>query len=310
MNRFHLCLVIAYTLSGCTNDKVPPAPPAGDIAADAGGVVGYQHGLKHSKFIVGTDVREKSEFGFIKVVGSEGTFAVDATNGAVIAIPNAHSTEQQKRVWYTLGAESHNRQVLDYFLAAGIAREQIGGVAAMTSLYASGKARDAGATRPQVDGWQSVVQRVVNDVPVIDSVVWARMNDQGKVIGEWVYWPPISSKAIDEARELRARTSQEPERAAFLSRLPRDLPAGKVVIRHSSATANGPFEVFASYDVVERRSTRDSTHPSGVEGRVLTASIVRHFDVEGNERKLAGETRSKGGDLPAEKRPPPAAAAR
>ena len=310
MNRFQLCLVVACILSGCTNRDVPPAPPAGDIAADAGGAVGYQHGSKHSRFIVGADGREKSEFGFIKLVGSEGTFAVDATNGAVIAIPNATSTEQLKRVWYTLGAESHNRQVLDYFVAAGLARDQIGGVTAMTSLYASGAAGDSAAARPMIGGWQSVVQRVVNDVPVIDSVVWARMNDQGKVIGEWVYWPAIPAKAIGEARQLRATLSQQAERAAYLARLPRDLPLGNVVIRHSSATASGPFEVFASYDVVERRSSQDSTDAPRLEGRATTASIVRHFDIEGNERKLAQETGSKGGDVPAEKHPPPVAAAR
>ena len=310
MNRFQLCLVVACILAGCSNRDVPPAPPAGDIAADAGGAVGYQHGSKHSRFIVGADGREKSEFGFIKLVGSEGTFAVDATNGAVIAIPNARSTEQLKRVWYTLGAESHNRQVLDYFVAAGLARDQIGGVMAMSSLYASGAAGDSAAARPKIGGWQSVVQRVVNDVPVIDSVVWARMNDQGKVIGEWVYWPAIPAKAIGEARQLRATLSQQAERAAYLARLPRDLPLGNAVIRHSSATASAPFGVFASYDVVERRSSQDSTDAPRLEGRATTASIVRHFDIEGNERKLAQETGSKGGDVPAEKHPPPVAAAR
>jgi hypothetical protein len=253
MRHNHLYLVvIAWIISGCAHTGVPQAPHVGIIQTDSGGAVGYQHGFERSRFIVGTNGRPMSEFGFIKVVGSEGTFAVDAANGAVIAIPNARSVEQQKAVWYMLGADKHNQQVLDYFVAAGIPQDQIGGVHATTSLYASGGADDSSAAQPKIAGWQSILQRVINGVPVIDSVVWARMNEQGKVISEWVYWPPISAKAIDEARQIRAMLLQESDRAAFLFRLPPDLPPGKVVIRHSSATVGGPFEVFASYDVVER----------------------------------------------------------
>jgi hypothetical protein len=311
MIRKHLYLVVfACFLSGCTDNKIPQAPPAGDIPADSGGVVGYQHGFKRSGFIVGVNGREVSEFGFIKVVGSEGTFAVDANNGAVIAIPNAHSTEQQKSVWYTLGADKHNQQVLDYFATAGIPKDQIGGVHATTSLYATGGADGAAAPAPQpkIAGWQSVLERVIDGVPVVDSLAWARMSDQGKVISEWVYWPAIPSKAMNEARQLSAKVSQEGERTAFLSRLPHDLPPGKVVIRHSAASDQGPFEVFASYDVVERRMLSASIDPSSADGMIPAVSIVRHFDIEGNERKFAQESRRPGGDLLAEKRPPSAGA--
>ena len=311
MIREHFYLVmIACIFSGCTYNKVPQAPPAGNIRADSGGGDGYQHGIQHSRFIVGANGRGVSEFGFIKVVGSEGTFAVDANNGAVIAIPNARSTEQQKSVWYTLGADKHNQQVLNYFVAVGFPKDQISGVHATTSLYASGGAEGSAAPAPQpkIAGWQSVLERVINGVPVVDSLAWARMNDQGKVISEWVYWPAIPSKAMDEARQLSAKVSQEGERAAFLSRLPPDLPSGKVVIRHSAATAQGPFEAFASYDVVERRMLSESMGPSGADRMIPAVSIVRHFDVEGKERKLAQERPSPGGDFPAEKRPPSAGA--
>lgn len=307
MRHNHLYLVvIAWIISGCANEDIPQVPHAGTVQTDSGGMVGYQHGLERSRFIVGTNGRPTREFGFIKVVASEGTFAVDAENGAVFAIPNARSVEQQKAVWYTHGADKHNQQVLDYFVAAGVPQDQIGGIHATTSLYTSGGANDSGAAQPTIAGWQSVLQRVINGVPVIDSVVWARMNEQGEVISELVYWPPISAKAIDEARRLRSMLSQESERAAFLSRLPRDLPPGKVVIRHSSATVGGPFEVFASYDVVERRTSIESTKEPDVAGTGRAASIIRHFDIEGNERKLAQERYAPGGaDFPAEKHPPP-----
>lgn len=298
-----LILLLSSVISGCAVTSVRTAPPAGVIAADSNGAVGYQHGIERSRFIVGEGRRSVSEFGFIKVVGRAGSFAVDAANGAVIAIPNARSTEQQKDVWYTLGFDKHNEQVLAYFVAAGIPRDQIGKVHAIMSMYASGGERDSSPAQPRIAGWQSVLQRVVTGVPVIDSVGWARMNDQAKVITEWVYWPPIPSKVLDDARRLHAELLQESDKAAFLSRLPPDLPPGNVVIRHSSATANGPFEAFASYDVIEHRTLGESTSLSG-------AGIVRHFDIDGNERKLPQERRDPGGDFPTEKRPPSRAGTR
>jgi len=298
-----LILLLLSVSLGCAVTRVQRAPNAGLIAAGPGGAAGYQHGIERSHFIVGAGRRSVTEFGFVKVVGSVGSFAVDAVNGAVIALPHARSAEQQKDVWYTLGSHKHDEQVVAYFTAAGIPRDQIGDVHATTSMYASGGERDSSAAQPKIAGWQSILQRVVvGGIPVIDSVAWARLNDEGKVITELVYWPPVPGKAIDDARRLRAKLSDESARAAFLAHLPRDLPSGNVVIRHSSITANGPFEVFASYDVVDHRTSVEYTSPSGSSRIVLAASVVRHFDIDGNERKLPQERRSPSGDFPTKKR--------
>lgn len=299
-----LILLLLSVTSGCTVIHVRKAPAAGAIVADSGGAVGYQHGIERSRFIVGEGRRSVSEFGFIKVVGSAGSFAVDTANGTVIAIPNARSADHQGDVWYTLGPVKHNEQVVAYFIAAGIPRDQIGGVHATTSMYARGGERDSTGAQPRIAGWQSVLQRVVVSVPVIDSVGWARMNDEGNVITEWVYWPPIPRKAIDDAKRLRVLLSQEAQRAMFLSRLPPNLPPGNVVIRHSSVTASGPFEVFASYDVVEHRMSAELIGRSGADSSVRSVSIVRHFDIDGKERKLPQERGGPSGDFPTKKQSP------
>jgi hypothetical protein len=88
---------------------------------------------------------------------------------------------------------------------------------------------------------------------VIDSVAWARINEQGKVVSEWVYWPAIPAKALADARRLEELVASS-AKTGFLARLPAGLPSGKLAIRHSSATAEGPFEAFASYDVLEKRT--------------------------------------------------------
>src|SRR6266496_3491169 len=127
-------LVFSCAITGCAITGARQAPPAGPIAADPGGAAGYQHGMERSQFIVGDAPRSANQFGFTKLVGSEGSFAVDMTNGAVIAIPGAHSADMQKDVWYTQGSAKHNDAVRAYFIAAGIPPDQIRGVHALTSL--------------------------------------------------------------------------------------------------------------------------------------------------------------------------------
>ena len=87
--------------------------------------------------------------------------------------------------------------------------------------------------------------------------------------------------------------------------MPAGLPAGKVVIRHSSATEEGPFEVYASYDVLQRtESSVPLADKSRGETRAVSA-IVRHFDVDGAELRLPQERRNMGADFPPKPKPAP-----
>lgn len=288
MKRYPSLVWAAIILSsGCAHRVASKAPVSGVIEAPSGGSVGYQHGVDRSRFIVGANRRTVSEYGFAKVVGSEGAFAVDVKNGAVIALPNASSPEQRKPVWYTGSADEHNRQVFAYFVACGIPKEQIASVSATTFLSASNGEASADGRSPKIAGWQSILQRRVGEIEVVDSVVWARMNDQGRVLSEWVFWPALPSNAITEAGQLRSKLAAESERATFLASLPSGLPSGKVVIRHSSAVSSEPFEAFASYDVLQ---PLDVSSASQGESAAPGISVVRHFDINGKERKLAEET--------------------
>ncbi len=152
-------------------------------------------------------------------------------------------------------------------------------------------------------GYQSVRERRIEDVPVVDSVAWARVNEQGQVGGEWVYWPAIPPEVIADARRLKEQLSRDSAKGAFLARLPVNVQAGQVVIRHSSAIATGPFEAFASYDVVERRLAPEPATRERSIDTSRAASVVRHFDVDGNERTLPHERRNLGADYPGAQRP-------
>jgi hypothetical protein len=61
-----------------------------------------------------------------------------------------------------------------------------------------------------------------------------------------------------------------------------------VVIHHSSATDEGPFEVLATYDVLDVQS-----QPAGGVDKMSKApvgvAVIRHFDMEGVEQRLPSE---------------------
>ena len=139
MNRLGLVVFGLAALGVCCSSRgLRPPPRPGPIELEPGGVAGYQHGLEKSRFITGGVEKSVTEFGLVRWVGREGTFAMDLANGAVVAVANARSPGMQKEVWFSKSADQHNQRVLGYFVGAGIPRAQIAGVEATTSLDASG----------------------------------------------------------------------------------------------------------------------------------------------------------------------------
>jgi hypothetical protein len=302
---FYVAIVASLACAGPKVEQNPPEiaqHPAGLIATDAGGAPGYQHGLEHSRFVTGSTaaLRRVQEHGFAKVVGPEGTFATDLRNGLVIAIQaggankgdvTADATSKPASV---MDPNKHNEQVAAYFVGAGVPRDQIGGVHANTYLSSSGSMKDERPAPVKVDGYASILERKIEKYPVVDSSAWARMDVQGKVVSEWVYWPAIPARVLADARRLEGLVA--PGESEFLARLPVELREGKVVIRHSSATEEGPFEVYASYDVLQRKESPLADKSRGNVGTVSVA--VRHFDVSGAELRLPQERRNMGSDFP------------
>lgn len=294
--------IFVLLVVACSRTEVTHSPASGPIAAEPGGVQGYQHGNDRSKFVAGADKHEVAEYGFVKVVGSEGTFAVDAHNGLAVAIPNARSARTMSTSWYTRDSAQHNKLVMDYFAGAGLPKDQIGGVHATTSMAATATGEQAPRPQPSVGGYQSIIERKLEDMPIVDSVAWARMNDAGESLTEWVYWPAIPAQAMADARRLRALFSNDSERTAYLAKLPPNLPPGAIVVRHSSATSAVAFEAFASYDVPERRLGPEVLIARRTSERAIV--IVRHFDLSGTERMLPQEKAQLKEDFPKARREP------
>lgn len=260
-------------------------------------VPGYRHSAASSRFFAGENfarIKPVEEHGFVKYKGRNGVLAIDEKTGLTLAVQSASQDKASRTPVKAVDAVSmrdpdkQNKMVLAYFIKAGLPRAQVADVHANTYLSASGPTSRAMLVQPRVDGYASIVTRKAGDFIVADSVAWARLTDRGQVISEWVYWPLLPAKVIDDARRLNELLNG-PNRGEFLMKLPPAQKTGSVMIRHSSPFADGAFEAFASYDVVERHESPE---------RGTTSVYVRHFDVDGREIRLPQERRSMGADYP------------
>ena len=293
MKRTSASLVASVFLIACGAGRERQAPTAGAIRPENGGAAGYQHGLDRSRFDIGASRRSIDERGFLKFVGANGTFAVDAVNGAAAAIPNASRVAAAEEAQPTpLTPERHNEQVLAYFLSAGIPREQVAGIDALTLLAARGETRSPQSPQPMVIGYQSAVKRHVEGVTVADSVAWARVNERSEVLSEGLYWPAIPSGAIAEAKRFQQQLADTNSRQAFLTALPAGLPLGEVVIHHSPATAREAMQAVATYDVVAPVYAPGQSSAGG--SQLPVSWVARHFDVAGREIRLPQEQHQLG----------------
>jgi hypothetical protein len=287
----------ALTLAGCQSIDVPPEPPPGPISTDAQGASGYQHGgVGVSKFAVGDDAKRTLALGYLKLSGDEGTLAIRQTNGSVFAVPNAHAQSLQLPP-YGGSPQDHDRFVKAYFVALGLPAAQVKRVHAMTLVEASGRTDEAGSATPRVSAYYSVLDRAVGNTPVPDSFAWARVNAQGVVVQEGVYWPAIPGKVLADAKRLNDMLADRARRQAFQSRLPVDAATASVAIRHASASED-QFEAFASVDItvhadvaIRGADAGNATNAANArQGSVSGgATFVRHFDIDGTERFLPQE---------------------
>jgi len=268
-------LAVMLFAGGCAHHAQQPGTP---MPGEAGGASEYRHSAAVTRLALGRPAVHASEFGFTKVAGAQGVFAVDDVTGAAWGVMNADAPALKVPAFSNVAGE-HTEIAMRYFLEAGLPKDQVGG-AHVTTLMRGGGAKAAGASGMQVQfvGYSTVLERVVAGVPVADSFAWASFNQKKETTAEAVYWPAITAAVVADARELWAKLSDPEREKAFRASLKvqglGDSP-GKVVIRHSNATDRGRFVAFASYDVLV-------TPPPGKgRGRIL------HFDSRGEERFLA-----------------------
>ena len=288
-------------LASCATPQVPPAPRPGPIAGSNGDVPGYQHGgTEVSKFVTGDHTEWIFQHGYIRQAGDEGTIAISAGNGSVFSVPNATASALRSPA-YGASPQDHERYVRDYFVGRGLPASQVKNARTMTLLEATGRADEINNTIPRLTAYYSVLERDIDGVAVPDSFAWARVNTDGRVVQEGVYWPSLPATAVADAMKLRDLLARPATRRALSARLPVDAASGVVTIRHSSANED-EFEAFASLDVavhVPAPSARAAANYRPLQSIAGGPVVVRHFDVNGQERLLPQERLNLRDKLPA-----------
>jgi hypothetical protein len=189
------------------------------------------------------------------------TLAVPNANASSLAVPRYPGT-----------ADDHNAAVKAYFVGAGLPEAQILAVTPQAGMVAAGSMTTRTGT-PTLAYYFSTVHRQAAGVEVVDSFAWARLNANGDVVHESVYWPELPASVLSDATVLANMIGDSTSRAAFTASLPKDLLTtnGSVVVRHTSGEWAGSFAAAACYDVVD------------------DGGRIRHFDRNAVEFQLPHE---------------------
>ncbi len=226
---------------------------------------GYVHTVNKSKFVLGTTTGTKSEFGMDKVVGSEGVFVTMSVSQMVFGIPNATSAALALPM-FSGSAADHNAAVRAYFVGAGLPESQISSVSVQDGMLGGGPTA-AGSIRSTLAYYFSTVNRQANGVAVPDSFAWARLNVNGDVVHESVYWPELPASVVAEAANFAAILNNASGRGTLIASLPSDVTTttGVLVIHHTPGEWTGSFGAWVSYDIQQSGGrTRHFDH-NGVE---------------------------------------------
>lgn len=106
-----------------------------------------------------------------------------------------------------------------------------------------------------------------------------------------MYWPAIPGRVVAEAKRFRERLEDARGRETFLASLPPSLPAGEIVIHHSTATDRERFEAFVIYDVIT--PVHGASYPKRERQPITWITwVARHFDIDGKEIRLPYERRA------------------
>jgi hypothetical protein len=242
---------------------------------------GFAHKVGLSRFSVGAGSMEKDEFGMHKFVGAQGVFATLPT-GKSLSLANADAIVRQHAAPLPGGATAHNQAVRDYFVGAGLPGNQIASVDIMPAMTQMFDVASQKLSPPKLEYYVSMIQRQVAGLPVADSYAWARINQDGAVVEESVYWPEIPATAVADAQAFAAKLADSTSQQAYITALPTSKP-GQLIIHHTSGEWTASFVAAAVYDVPDDN---------------VDFGATVHYDSSGNKLVFPHEAKGAWGPLP------------
>jgi hypothetical protein len=271
----------AILVTGCSS-QVPEtsgtAPEPGRLALGLTNqmIPGYSHQLSRSRFAMGASVRAVVDGARSRMIGTEGTFTVNMTTGAAVAILNSDSTLLPRTTTARSG-DQHNQLARDYFVQLGIPGDQLGPAVANSIHLGSGPTDSAALPVSSCIGYDSVIRRVVSGFEVADSKAVVQFNNSGEVVFEYVHWPALPTSVLADARSLASALVDPVQGTVLRGKLPASSGTVSVVIRHTGGFDSTPVAASAMFVVFD--GTR-----------------ARHFDINGTPVAPPGDVAITPGD--------------
>jgi hypothetical protein len=184
-----------------------------------------------------------------KIVGDQGVFAALPT-GKVLALANYDAVVRSHPGPLAGGSAAHNKAVRDYFVSGGLPEAQIASVDIMPAMMGMADTAKQITHAPQLVCYFSMVRRQIGGVAVPDSYAWARINVDGAVVEESVYWPDIPSTVVMDAVAFAGKLSIDSAEQEFVASLPRR-KKGHLAIHHTPGEWTQGFTAAAVYDVAD-----------------------------------------------------------
>jgi hypothetical protein len=255
-----VCLAVAAACGPSQDSEV--------VAGEA--LPGYVHALARSRFPVGAITGVKDIAGMREIVGSQGVFATEDRSQMVLALPNEGAPSLGDGN-FPGGGDAQNAAVLDYFVNAGLPRDQVLGVAALEGGRSFISANSPGLTQDILStNFDSYISRGYRGVEVVESFAWSQLGSHGESISESVYWPEIPASIMSGIAPFQSMLADAATRDAYLGRLPDGTQGGVLAIHHTSGTWQGAFAAALSFDV-------------------SLNGVTVHFDANGSGFTLPGE---------------------
>jgi hypothetical protein len=274
---------IATSQAAVSQDKTSQAVAASAQATLVSGAhAGFQHRAAKSRFVTGDNSRSTIADGFEKVVGARGVFARDPFNGSVLAIPNADSGLETADA-FSADPEVNKREVLNYFVGAGLPAAQVAGTHVTTFIRGTGHDGKGRDNPPKFVAYNVVIERQLGGIRVEDSFAWARLAKNGEVVVESVYWPEVDAAVVLKAQKLKTRLADREAKSQMVGRaksFAQDLDENsvQVAIHHTPVFEHGTFRTYAVLDAIAKGK-------SGGKARVL------HLDENGDSVRFDHENK-------------------
>ena len=117
--------------------------------------------------------------------------------------------------------------------------------------------------------------RSVGGINVVESLAYARFDNQDQATSEGFYWPTIPADVATSARAFQAMLADATALAGYKAKLPANAQGhGYVALHHTSSVSPGPFAAAATYDVQPPSSD-------------LGFGSVLSFDANGNPASIS-----------------------